>query len=327
MSLNNMIYIASDHAGVDLKALLIQHIRNAGHCVTDKGPHTTDAVDYPDYAQKVTAQLLAEPSACGILICGTGIGMSIAANRFPHIRAALCQTEKEAQLARAHNDANVLCLGARIITADAAMLCVDTFLATKFEGGKHGARVQKLNPLDAQDDAPETLIVPEKLTVLDRATVLEKLNVLDRATVLEKLNVLDRATVLDGLDVLDRATVLNRLIALEKDAVSFGFDWPNQAMIFDQIISECAEIQDAVQKGESPARIQEEISDLLHAVISLCMYSGCDVHDTISLILQKFSDRMTALKAVAQDHGLKTLHGKSFTFILELWSEAKKRSQ
>ncbi|MES2252351.1 MAG: ribose 5-phosphate isomerase B [Pseudomonadota bacterium] len=266
-----MIYIASDHAGFDLKTALIQHISNAGYGVTDKGSFSTDAVDYPDYAQKVTTQLLAEPSACGILICGTGIGMSIAANRSPHIRAALCQTAAEAHLARAHNNANILCLGARIITKDAAALCVDAFLTAQFESSKHAARVQKLTQISVSSD------------------------------------------------------VLDRFIALEKDAVAFGFDWPNQAMIFEQIISECAEIQDAVQNGESPARIQEEISDLLHAVISLCMYSSFDVNETIALITQKFNNRMTALKALTHDRGLKTLHGKSFEFILELWSEAKKR--
>ncbi len=262
-----MIYIASDHAGIELKAALIQHLAVIGRAVTDEGTVSTDSVDYPDYAQKVARQLFADPSAYGILICGTGTGMSIAANRFSHIRAALCQSAEESQLARAHNDANVLCLGARIVTVDAAIACVDAFLSTEFEGGRHALRTQKLGNNDS----------------------------------------------------------LKTLIALEKDAVAFGFDWPNQDMILDQIISECAEIKDAVQKGELPARVQEEISDLLHAVISLCMYSGFDVNETIAIINQKFKGRMAALKAVAAEHGLDSLSGQSFEFMLELWDKAKKR--
>ncbi|MES2607756.1 MAG: ribose 5-phosphate isomerase B [Pseudomonadota bacterium] len=261
-----MIYIASDHAGIELKSALKQHIEAVGHSVIDEGTVSSASVDYPDYAQKVATRLLVDPSAQGILICGTGIGMSIAANRFSHVRAALCQTIEESCLARAHNDANVLCLGARVISDDAAIACVDAFLATEFEGGRHTGRTQKLAKSDA----------------------------------------------------------LDALVTLEKDTVAFGFDWPNQDMIFDQIISECAEIRDAVQSGESSQRIQEEISDLLHAVISLCMYAGFDVNETIAIINKKFSDRMAALKDIAATQGLNSLHGKSFEFMLELWSDAKK---
>lgn len=261
-----MIYIASDHAGVDLKAALAKHLVAGGYAVTDEGAVSTDSVDYPDYAQKVAERLLVDPSAYGILICGTGIGMSIAANRSSHIRAALCQSTEEAQLARAHNNVNVLCLGSRVITTDAAMACADAFLTAEFEGGRHALRTQKLVNSD----------------------------------------------------------LLNALITLEKDAVAFGFDWPNQDMILDQIISECAEIKDAVQNGESPERVQEEVSDLLHAVISLCMYSGFDVNETIAIVNKKFKGRMVALKAVAAEHGLDSLSGESFEFMLELWSQAKK---
>lgn len=261
-----MIYIASDHAGVELKAALMQHFALIGRAVTDEGTISTDSVDYPDYAQKVAERLLADPSAQGVLICGTGIGMSIAANRFSHIRAALCQSAEEARLARAHNNANILCLGARIVTTDAAIACVGAFLSTEFEGGRHAQRTQKLNNND----------------------------------------------------------VLGTLVALEKDAVAFGFDWPNSDMIIDQITSECTEIKDAVQKGESTARVQEEISDLLHAAISLCMYKGFDVSETIRIINQKFKGRMTALKTVAAQRGLDSLSGQSFEFMLELWDKAKK---
>ena len=264
-----MIYIASDHAGVELKAALMQHMEAAGYAVTDEGAFTHDSVDYPDYAHKVAAQLLADPLARGILICGTGIGMSIAANRFSHVRAALCQSEEEARLARAHNDANVLCLGARVVSLNAATECVNAFFSTQFEGGRHESRVNKL-----MHDLP--------------------------------------------------ADVLGALVALEKDAVDFGFDWPNQDMILDQIISECAEVREAVQNGESLARIQEEISDLLHAAISLCMYSGFDANETIALVTRKFGGRMTALRAIAAARGIENLHGESFEFMLELWAEAKK---
>ena len=264
---DSMIYIASDHAGVDLKAALIDHLFAAGHSVTDEGAVSNASVDYPDYAQKVARCLLADPTAQGILVCGTGIGMSIAANRSSHIRAALCQSIEEARLARAHNNANVICLGARVVTAEAAISCVDIFLSTSFEGGRHELRTQKLVNSD----------------------------------------------------------VLGALIALEKDAVAFGFDWPNQEMIFEQIISECTEIKDAMRNDESPVRVQEEISDLLHAAISLCMYSGFDVNETIAIVNKKFKWRMAALKAVAAEHELDSLSGESFEFMLELWSEAKKR--
>jgi ribose 5-phosphate isomerase B len=261
-----MIYIASDHAGVELKAALIQHLAATGHAVTDEGAFSTDSVDYPDYAAKVASRLKAASTTRGILICGTGIGVSIAANRFSHIRAALCQSSEEACLSRAHNNANVLCLGARVITTDAAIACVDAFLTTEFEGGRHTLRTQKLTNNNA----------------------------------------------------------LGALVTLEKDAVAFGFDWPNSDMILDQIVSECAEIREAIQKGESPTRIQEEISDLLHAAVSLAMYSGFDVNETIAVINQKFGDRLDAVKALAKSRGLKSLHGQSFDFMLDLWNEAKK---
>ncbi len=107
------IAIASDHAGVALKAHLVEHLRRQGYAVLDLGPTTDASVDYPDYAAKLAACLQTGEASRGVLICGSGIGISIAANRFPHIRAALCHTPEAAALARQHNDANVLCLGAR----------------------------------------------------------------------------------------------------------------------------------------------------------------------------------------------------------------------
>ena len=134
------IAIASDHAGVELKSSLIHVLGNA----TDLGPSTTDSVDYPDYANKLCEWVLSGENRRGVLICGSGIGMSIAANRHAGIRAALVNSPELAMLARQHNDANVLCLGARFVSQEAAQACLHTFLRTEFEGGRHAARVEKL---------------------------------------------------------------------------------------------------------------------------------------------------------------------------------------
>jgi len=136
------ILIAADHAGFSLKEIIIKNLENFGFEVVDLGTNSAEkSVDYPDFAQKLCKKLRAEK---GILICGSGIGISIAANRFKHIRAALCHNVKCAKLTRAHNDANVLCLGARMISEKTALSIVKTFLNTKFEGGRHEKRVAKL---------------------------------------------------------------------------------------------------------------------------------------------------------------------------------------
>lgn len=140
-----MVSLGSDHAGVALKAALVLHLRAAGHEVLDRGPSDETSVDYPDYAALVCRDLLSGEALRGILVCGSGIGMSIAANRFPGIRAALCFDEELARLSRAHNDANVLCLGARFVDAVRGCRMVDAWLATPFEGGRHGRRVAKLD--------------------------------------------------------------------------------------------------------------------------------------------------------------------------------------
>ncbi len=140
--------IASDHAGVQLKKELVEAARTQGHEVTDFGPQTTDSVDYPDFAVKVTDALQAGTAALGVLICGTGIGMSISANKVKGIRAALCHTEFEARATRAHNDANVLCLGQRVTGAGVAIEILKVFLATSFEGGRHQNRVAKITALE-----------------------------------------------------------------------------------------------------------------------------------------------------------------------------------
>ncbi len=136
------LYIASDHAGFSLKCFLGEHLRARGHDVHDLGPASATSCDYPDSARAVTDQILAHTDAFGILICGTGIGMSMAANRVHGIRAALAACEFHASASRAHNNANVLCLGERVTGQGLAAAIADVFLATPFEGGRHARRVQ-----------------------------------------------------------------------------------------------------------------------------------------------------------------------------------------
>ena len=136
-----MIFIASDHAGVELKTEVSEFIRSQGHELRDLGPQDTNSVDYPDYAHALARSIEAGEARMGVLICGTGIGMSLAANRHPGVRAALCHDAFTAEMARRHNDANVLCLGARVIGAGVALQMVGIFLATAFEGDRHQRRV------------------------------------------------------------------------------------------------------------------------------------------------------------------------------------------
>ncbi len=138
------ILLASDHAGFDLKTDIRGRLNERGRLVRDLGPDDGQAVDYPDMAETLVQALLAGEAAFGILICGTGIGIGIAANRHHQIRAATCHDVTTARLARAHNDANVLCLGARVIGLQVALDCVDAFLETPFAGGRHQRRVAKL---------------------------------------------------------------------------------------------------------------------------------------------------------------------------------------
>jgi ribose 5-phosphate isomerase B len=138
------IAIASDHAGFELKELLKKDLAKLGYAVEDFGTKDTQSVDYPDYAHALAEAIEKTPGSRGVLICGSGIGMSIAANRHKGVRAALVQSAEAAKLSRQHNDANVLCLGARLVSAEAAQDCVKQFLATEFEGGRHAKRVEKL---------------------------------------------------------------------------------------------------------------------------------------------------------------------------------------
>ncbi len=148
-----MLPLASDHAGLPLKLALKAALEAEGHAVTDLGTHGPDFVDYPDYAARVCAAIAAGQSPFGILVCGTGIGMAIAANRHPGIRAAVLHDSTEARLTRAHNNANIACFGARTIGVETALDALRTFLATPFEGGRHQRRVDKLDPASAKPGA------------------------------------------------------------------------------------------------------------------------------------------------------------------------------
>lgn len=136
-------YIATDHAGIELKDYTVELFKSRGIEIEDLGPFSPERVDYPDYAKKLCQQVL-QHDAKGVLICGSGIGMSIAANKQKGIRAALCHDAYTATMARAHNDANVLCFGERIVGKGVAESIIDAWLAAEFEGGRHSNRVAKL---------------------------------------------------------------------------------------------------------------------------------------------------------------------------------------
>lgn len=139
------IAIASDHAGYKLKCIITNYLKNCKISLKDHGTNNDiDPVDYPDYANKVVDSITEEESMSGILICSTGIGMSISANRRSSIKAALCMNTFMAQMARSHNDANVLILGSKMIESDTAIKIVDTFLHTSFDGGRHIIRLSKI---------------------------------------------------------------------------------------------------------------------------------------------------------------------------------------
>lgn len=143
-----MIAIGSDHAGIQLKAFLIQHLQTKGYDVKDFGANSTDSVDYPDYAQKIAMSVIHGNSKKGILICGTGLGVSIAANKVPGIRAALCTDPYMAKLSRKHNDANILALGEWIVGKRLAAEIVDVWLNTEFEGVRHQTRIEKIEYIE-----------------------------------------------------------------------------------------------------------------------------------------------------------------------------------
>ena len=143
------IAIASDHGGFDLKKNVISSLQNKGLEIEDLGPSNTDSVDYPDYGIKIAHAILEQRVERGIVICGTGVGMSIVVNRFPGIRGTLCSDVYTAKMCREHNDSNILIMGGRVIGKDLALEIVEIWLKTNFEGGRHQRRLDKINKIDA----------------------------------------------------------------------------------------------------------------------------------------------------------------------------------
>ena len=138
------VAIGADHGGFPVKAALKDRLEAGGYEVLDFGTDSEESVDYPEYADRVAGAVSDGSARCGILVCGSGIGMSIAANRHSGIRAALCHDEETARLSRQHNNANILVLGGRLIDEQTAIKCLELFLETAFEGGRHQRRIEKL---------------------------------------------------------------------------------------------------------------------------------------------------------------------------------------
>ena len=144
----NKIIIGCDHGGVELKNYIINHMNKRGIEVTDVGTYTTESCNYPDYARALCSRIQSGEFERGILVCGTGIGMSMAANKHNGIRAACCSDTFSARMTRMHNDANVLCLGGRVVGAGLACDMVDLFVDTEFEGGRHSQRVALITEIE-----------------------------------------------------------------------------------------------------------------------------------------------------------------------------------
>ncbi|HZQ90255.1 MAG TPA: ribose 5-phosphate isomerase B [Terriglobales bacterium] len=142
------IALGADHAGFELKNRIKAHLAARGFAVDDRGTGSSESVDYPDYAQAVGHAVASRRADFGILVCGSGIGMAIAANKVPGVRAAHVSSEYEAQMSREHNDANVLAVGARVLDEPRALAIVDKWLATEFAGGRHQKRVEKIHAIE-----------------------------------------------------------------------------------------------------------------------------------------------------------------------------------
>lgn len=153
------IYLGADHAGYKYKEMLMDSLHEHGHDPVDLGTFSEVSVDYPDFAREVAEKVYENKGSYGILICGSGTGMAMAANKHVGIRAAACSTEWLAEYARKHNDANVLCLGARVVAPEMATEIVKVFLSTAFEGGRHEARVAKINSLDGGVEGIHEIVV------------------------------------------------------------------------------------------------------------------------------------------------------------------------
>ncbi|GAA4744014.1 ribose 5-phosphate isomerase B [Flavisolibacter ginsenosidimutans] len=142
--LSRPVVVGSDHAGFEYKSMIIEMLQNKGLSVKDVGAYSKDSVDYPDFAHPVAAAVENGEAAFGVLICGSGNGVAITANKYPNVRAGLCWNNEVAGLIRQHNNANVICLPARFVSPPAAEEMVNIFLSTEFEGGRHGTRVAKI---------------------------------------------------------------------------------------------------------------------------------------------------------------------------------------
>lgn len=149
--MSKTIYIACDHAALHMKNDIIGYLNDKGYNVEDLGPYTPESVDYPVYAEKVGNAVVSDKGSLGILICGTGIGMSLAANKVKGIRAAACSEVFSAKMTRCHNDANVLCFGARVIGIETAKMMVDAFLEAEYEGGRHQKRVDLITEIEEKN--------------------------------------------------------------------------------------------------------------------------------------------------------------------------------
>ena len=149
------VAIGCDHAGFPYKEAIVNLLKDKGFAVRDKGTHSAECVDYPDYIHPVAEDIKTEMACCGIIMCGSGNGAAMTANKYQHIRAALCWTAELAALGRRHNNANVLAIPVRFVDEETALAMVDHFINTDFEGGRHERRVKKMcpSPFSAQTDA------------------------------------------------------------------------------------------------------------------------------------------------------------------------------
>jgi len=151
VELNMKIAVASDHRGVDMKARILEVVRSLGHEALDYGPSTGDSVDYPEYAQKVAQAVSSKAIDRGVLICGTGIGMCICANKFDGVRAAPVHDDLTAELSRRHNDANVLCLSADLLGVGSLDRLIEIWIRTEFEAGRHARRIDMISRIETEN--------------------------------------------------------------------------------------------------------------------------------------------------------------------------------
>ena len=156
------IAVASDHRGFDVKGKILALVNDLGHEAIDYGPSTTESVDYPDFAARVAADVSEGRIDRGILICGTGIGMCITANKFSGVRAAACHDDLTAEMSRLHNDANVLCLSGDLLGDRLINRMVEIWVSAEFEGGRHARRVEKISDMEQQLKSPQTQNIAEE---------------------------------------------------------------------------------------------------------------------------------------------------------------------